>query len=132
MKTIFTERFRSAFVVLLTVAVALFAGTAFAGPPDKNPGRPFEQLEAKLDRIESTVDRIGSLIPLPDGSRAVVGRDASDEDRRVLSLAAETLACNHPLGCTCFLDGFQTACSLVFACLDAGLCECVSGCDNVP
>jgi hypothetical protein len=26
-------------------------------------------------------------------------------------------------GCTCFLDGLQTTCSLVFACLDAGFCE---------
>ena len=26
-------------------------------------------------------------------------------------------------GCTCFLDGIQTTCSVVFACLDAGFCE---------
>jgi hypothetical protein len=26
-------------------------------------------------------------------------------------------------GCTCFIDGLQTTCSLVFACLDAGFCE---------
>lgn len=26
-------------------------------------------------------------------------------------------------GCTCILDGFQTTCAVVFACLDAGFCE---------
>jgi hypothetical protein len=26
-------------------------------------------------------------------------------------------------GCTCILDGIQTTCSVVFACLDAGFCE---------
>jgi len=26
-------------------------------------------------------------------------------------------------GCTCILDGIQTTCSLVFACLDAGFCQ---------
>ncbi len=25
-------------------------------------------------------------------------------------------------GCTCILDGIQTTCSVVFACLDAGFC----------
>jgi len=25
-------------------------------------------------------------------------------------------------GCTCILDGFQTTCAVVFACLDAGFC----------
>lgn len=27
------------------------------------------------------------------------------------------------LGCTCNLDGIQTTCAVVFACLDAGFCE---------
>ena len=26
-------------------------------------------------------------------------------------------------GCTCYLDGIQTTCAVVFACLDAGFCE---------
>jgi hypothetical protein len=26
-------------------------------------------------------------------------------------------------GCTCFMDGIQTTCAVVFACLDAGFCE---------
>ena len=26
-------------------------------------------------------------------------------------------------GCTCILDGIQTTCAVVFACLDAGFCE---------
>ncbi len=25
-------------------------------------------------------------------------------------------------GCTCFIDGIQTTCAVVFACLDAGFC----------
>ena len=29
-------------------------------------------------------------------------------------------------GCTCFLDGIQTTCSVVFACLDAGFCQLVA------
>ena len=32
--------------------------------------------------------------------------------------------CNR-IGCTCFLDGIQTSCGVVFACLDAGFCELV-------
>ena len=31
--------------------------------------------------------------------------------------------CEQIGGCTCFLDGLQTTCSLVFACLDAGFWE---------
>ncbi len=26
-------------------------------------------------------------------------------------------------GCTCILDGIQTTCAVVFACLDAGFCQ---------
>lgn len=29
-------------------------------------------------------------------------------------------------GCTCILDGIQTTCAVVFACLDAGFCERVA------
>lgn len=29
-------------------------------------------------------------------------------------------------GCTCILDGIQTTCAVVFACLDAGFCELVA------
>jgi hypothetical protein len=28
-------------------------------------------------------------------------------------------------GCTCYIDGVQSSCSLAFACLDAGWCELV-------
>jgi hypothetical protein len=45
--------------------------------------------------------------------------------------AAQRLSCNHPLGCTCFLDGIQASCAFVFSCIDAGACECVSGCGNI-
>lgn len=33
--------------------------------------------------------------------------------------------CNAIGGCTCILDGLQTTCAVVFACLDAGFCELV-------
>ena len=33
--------------------------------------------------------------------------------------------CEQMGGCTCFLDGLQTTCGVVFACLDAGFCELV-------
>lgn len=129
-KRIWAQRVRSGLMTLLTLTVVLAscAGTAIAGPPGDNPGKPFEQLEAKLDRIESSLDRIGSLI-LPDGTGV---ETTSEGSRTALRLVAPALACTHPLGCTCFLDGIQTACSFVFACLDAGACTCVSGCDNVP
>ncbi len=29
-------------------------------------------------------------------------------------------------GCTCILDGIQTTCAVVFACLDAGFCKVVA------
>ena len=129
-KKIWAQRVGSGLMTLLalTVVHASCAGTAIAGPPGDNPGKPFEQLEAKLDRIESALDRIGSRI-LPDGTRVAT---SSDDSRSILRLVAPVLVCTHPLGCTCFLDGIQTACSFVFACLDAGACTCVSGCDNVP
>ncbi len=33
--------------------------------------------------------------------------------------------CDRMGGCTCFMDGIRTKCSLAFACLDAGFCELV-------
>jgi hypothetical protein len=34
--------------------------------------------------------------------------------------------CQRIGGCTCILDGIQTTCAVVFACLDAGFCKIVS------
>jgi hypothetical protein len=34
--------------------------------------------------------------------------------------------CERIGGCTCILDGIQTTCSVVFACLDAGFCRRVA------
>jgi len=34
--------------------------------------------------------------------------------------------CDRIGGCTCILDGLQTTCAVVFACLDAGFCELAS------
>ncbi|WP_420642206.1 hypothetical protein [Candidatus Leptofilum sp.] len=48
-------------------------------------------------------------------------------DTAVFLQAAKDLQedCERIGGCTCFMDGIQTTCSLVFACLDAGFCELV-------
>lgn len=70
------------------------------------------------------------LIP-PDQSRSTFTPEVSPEQKENLMAAARGLSCAHPLGCTCFLDGIQTSCAFVFSCLDAGLCECVSGCGNI-
>ena len=70
------------------------------------------------------------LIP-PDQSRSTFTPEISPEQKENLLAAARTLSCAHPLGCTCFLDGSQTSCAFVFSCIDAGLCECVSGCGNI-
>jgi hypothetical protein len=59
----------------------------------------------------------------PAGTRAATKAGKSDAFKQTArSLQDE---CNR-IGCTCFLDGLQTTCSLVFACLDAGQCELVS------
>ena len=98
-------------MALVVVSLALFVGTGCAS----HQNQPFGP------------DR---LIP-PDQSRTVFKPDVSSADRENLMAVARALQCIHPLGCTCFLDGFQTACSLAFACIDAGFCECVSGCENI-
>lgn len=59
-------------------------------------------------------------------------KQAVDRDTRfIMTQAAQKVTCNNPLGCSCTLDGFATSCSFVFDCIDAGLCECVAGCDNL-
>jgi hypothetical protein len=70
------------------------------------------------------------LIP-PDQSRSSFTSNVTEEDRVAIMDAAQRLSCNHPLGCTCFLDGIQASCAFVFSCIDAGACECVSGCGNI-
>jgi hypothetical protein len=97
--------------VSLVAFLALFAATGCAGHM-KQPFGP---------------DR---LIP-PDNSRSTFTPKASAEDKARLMETARALSCTHPLGCTCFLDGFQASCAFVFSCIDAGFCECVSGCRNI-
>lgn len=123
MKQIFERRgtIRSLILALVSLAVALvlFGGTASAGKDD-NPGKPFAQIEAKLDAIEAKLDDAGSPIP-QDGT---VARDLSR--LRVYGSFVESQPYQQtcfPGPCTCTLDGFQASCALVFACLDAGLCE---------
>ena len=116
--------------VPLVALFVLFLGGGCV-PPDDNTGPALEKIEAKLDAIEVKLDTPRpSPIP-PDNSESVFTPGTPEETLAVLRESARALQCTHPLGCTCFLDGFQTACSFVFACLDAGLCECVSGCANV-
>ena len=102
-------------LALLVVAVALFTGTASA-KRDNNPGQPFDQLEAKLDAIEAKLD---SANPIPADGTSV--RDNSGLFLGVVEDQRYQTSCD--LGpCTCFLDGIQASCSIVLACLDAGLC----------
>ena len=121
MKQIFESRGTVGILILalvsLVVAFVLFAGTASA-KKDYNPGKPFAQLEAKLDAIEAKLDDAGSPIP-PDGTVAI---DRSLVYGSFVDSVEYQETC--PLaGCTCTLNGFQASCALVFACLDAGLCE---------
>lgn len=103
---------RSTFALLtVTVLLALFATVGCSGH-DAQPFGP---------------DR---LIP-PDQSRTTFTPEASLEQKESLMEAARMVSCGHPLGCTCFLDGLQTSCAFAFSCIDAGLCECVSGCENI-
>jgi hypothetical protein len=58
-----------------------------------------------------------SPIP-PAGTRVSSTSDVFRQTARDLQGDCQAMG-----GCTCFLDGLQTTCSLVFACLDAGFCE---------
>ncbi|HKG47555.1 MAG TPA: hypothetical protein VKB02_12550 [Pyrinomonadaceae bacterium] len=61
----------------------------------------------------------GNPVP-PAGTRVTTKAGKSDAFKQTArSLQDE---CNR-IGCTCFLDGIQTTCGVVFACLDAGFCE---------
>ena len=75
---------------------------------------------------QPTVNRI-----LPENSKVTLKRALDRDTRFIMTQAAQKVTCNHPLGCSCTLDGFATSCSFVFDCIDAGLCECVAGCDNL-
>lgn len=67
--------------------------------------------------------KYSSPIP-PAGTRAATKAGKSD----VFKQTARGLQdhCQQIGGCTCILDGTQTTCAVVFACLDAGFCELVS------
>ncbi|SET51349.1 hypothetical protein SAMN05216326_1323 [Nitrosomonas marina] len=81
-------------------------------------------------RNESQPFGADRLIP-PDNSHSTFTQKVTSEEKiRVLEVA-EYLRCTHPLGCSCSLDSVQASCSFVFACIDAGLCECESGCENI-
>jgi hypothetical protein len=58
----------------------------------------------------------------PAGTRAATKAGKSDVFRQTSSGLQNECA---RIGCTCFLDGLQTTCGVVFACLDAGFCELV-------
>lgn len=82
---------------------------------------------AKATEQPPSIDR---MIP-PDNSQWTFTERASEEQKEIVIEAATALACTYPLGCTCFIDGFQAPCSLTLGCIDSGLCECVSGCDYI-
>lgn len=63
-----------------------------------------------------------SPIP-PAGTRAATKAGKSDVFRQTARNIQNE--CEQMGGCTCFLDGVQTTCGVVFACLDAGFCELV-------
>ena len=60
----------------------------------------------------------------PAGTRAVTKAGKSDVFRQTARNIQNE--CEQMGGCTCFLDGVQTTCGVVFACLDAGFCELVT------
>lgn len=59
--------------------------------------------------------------PIPPAGTSVTS------DSEVFRQAARGLEqeCARMGGCTCILDGIQTTCAIVFACLDAGFCTLV-------
>lgn len=61
--------------------------------------------------------------PIPAaGTHATTKAGKSDVFKQTAANLAQECA-RIPTGCTCFLDGQQTTCAIVFACLDAGWCE---------
>jgi hypothetical protein len=57
----------------------------------------------------------------PAGTRVATKAGKSDVFKRLATDLRNE--CAQMGGCTCFLDGLQTTCGVVFACLDAGFCE---------
>lgn len=65
-----------------------------------------------------------AMNPVPDDGTRVESTGSS----QVFLMAARDIRdqCASLGGCTCFMDGIQTRCSLAFACLDAGFCRLVA------
>ena len=59
----------------------------------------------------------GAGVP-PAGTRVSTTSEVFRQTARGLSGECERIG-----GCTCILDGIQTTCAVVFACLEAGFCE---------
>lgn len=68
----------------------------------------------------SGCEKDGNPIP-PDGTRVTTTSEVFRQTARSLQQDCERIG-----GCTCILDGIQTTCAVVFACLDAGFCELVA------
>lgn len=115
--------------IALALALTFTAGIGFAGPPADNLGRPFEQLEAKLDRIEAKLDA-ESPIP-PPGTEVIEIPGSTGVFNAVVNDTGYMRFCDGtPISqCSCKLDGLAASCTLVLACLEAGLCTCDIGCD---
>ena len=124
-------RIALACVPIAALVVVMLGGACV--PPDDDTGPALEKIEAKLDRIEVKLDKPspGPRPVPPDNSETAFVPGTPEETLSILRESARALQCTHPLGCTCFLDGIQTGCGFVLGCIDAGFCECVSGCENI-
>jgi len=58
----------------------------------------------------------------PAGTRVTTKAGKSDTFKQTARSLQDD--CNR-IGCTCFIDGLPSSCSLAFACLDAGFCDLV-------
>ena len=72
--------------------------------------------------VSGCTKKESSPIP-PAGTRVASKAGTSDVFRQTARGLQQH--CEQIGGCTCFLDGNQTTCAVVFACLDAGFCEVV-------
>jgi hypothetical protein len=58
----------------------------------------------------------------PAGTRVATKTGKADTFKQTARSLQDNCRLN---GCTCFIDGLPSSCSLAFACLDAGFCELV-------
>lgn len=64
------------------------------------------------------------ISPIPPAGTHVTSKPGTSDTFKQTARSLQQ-DCARIGGCTCFLDGTQTTCAVVFACLDAGFCELV-------